>query len=127
MFYTAKYICKADNLKLFGWGRYWGIVNRESLSTIQGERVHIAIDDKTAKTILRYMRHKASEVYKSVKRKGERREHVLIGHRKFPKWGHKFTLIGNADFWERAIMQTSNQNELHEIAKSRTALNHSQG
>jgi hypothetical protein len=117
MYYTAKYICKADNLKLFGWGRYWGVVNRETLSTIQGERVNIKIDDATAKTILRYMRHKASEVYKSVKRKGQRREHVLVGHRKFPKWGYKFTLIGNADFWERAIIQTSNQNELHEIGK----------
>jgi hypothetical protein len=127
MYYTAKYICKADNLKLFGWGRYWGIVNRESLSTIQGERVNIVIDDKTAKTILRYMRHKASEVYKSVKRKGQQREHILTGHRKFPKWGHKFTLIGNADFWERAIIQTSKENELHEIGKSRTALNQSQG
>ena len=104
MYYTAKYICKAENYKLDGWGRYWGVVNRgtnekgkrdnHNLKTIQGQEITIDIDDVTAKTILRYMRRRASEVY----RKGK-----FIGRRKFPKWGHKFTLVGDADFWEGAI------------------------
>lgn len=99
MFYTAKYICKSDSYIMPGWGRYWGVVNREMLKTIQGKRTVIEIDDASAKTILRYMRRKASEVYN---RKGQ-----FIGRRKFPKWGHKFTLIGNADFWREVVEKTS--------------------
>lgn len=95
MFYTAKYICKSDSYVMPGWGRYWGIVNRALLKTIQGKRTVIEVDDASAKTILRYMRRKASEVYN---RKGQ-----FIGRRKFPKWGHKFTLIGNADFWKVVV------------------------
>lgn len=95
MFYTAKYICKSDSYVMPGWGRYWGVVNRDLLKTIQGKRTVIEIDDLSAKTILRYMRRKASEVYN---RKGQ-----FMGRRKFPKWGHKFTLIGNADFWHEVV------------------------
>lgn len=96
MYYTAKYICKAENYVLDGWGRYWGIVNRELLQTIQGERAVIEVSDQDAKTLLRYMRRRASEVY----RKGK-----FVGRRKFPKWGHKFTLVGSADFWESSIIK----------------------
>lgn len=92
LFYTAKYICKSDSYVMAGWGRYWGVVNRDMLQTIQGKETEIEIDDATAKTILRYMQRKASEVYN---RKGK-----FVGTRKFPKWGYKFTLIGNADVWK---------------------------
>lgn len=116
LFYTAKYICKALDYELEGWGRYWGIFNRtrthtgikklsdgkeietkikiNNLKTIQGEREIMEIDGDTAMTILRYMRRKASEIY----RKGK-----FVGRRKFPKSGHKFTLVCNADFWADAI------------------------
>lgn len=92
LFYTSKYICKSDSYVMAGWGRYWGVVNRDMLKTIQGKQTVTEIDDATAKTILRYMRRKASECYD---RKGK-----FIGRRKFPKWGYKFTLIGNADAWK---------------------------
>lgn len=95
MFYTAKYICKSDSYIMPGWGRYWGVVNREMLKTIQGKRTVIEIDDFSAKTILRYMRRKASEVYD--------RHGKFVGRRKFPKWGYKFTLIGNADRWHEVV------------------------
>jgi hypothetical protein len=95
MFYTAKYICKSDSYIMPGWGRYWGVVNRDLLKTIQGKRTVIEIDDISAKTILRYMRRKASEVYN---RRGQ-----FVGRRKFPKWGQKFTLIGNADRWHEIV------------------------
>ena len=75
-----------------GWGRYWGVVNRDMLKTIQGKKIVTEIDDPTAITILRYMRRKASECYD---RKGK-----FIGRRKIPKWGYKFTIIGNADAWK---------------------------
>lgn len=95
MFYTAKYICKSDSYVMPGWGRYWGVVNREMLQTIQGKRTVLEIDDVSAKTILRYMRRKASEVYD--------RHGKFVGRRKFPKWGYKFTLIGNADRWHEVV------------------------
>jgi len=104
MFYTAKYICKSDSYIMPGWGRYWGVVNRDMLETIQGKRTVIEIDDVSAKTILRYMRRKASEVYN---RRGQ-----FVGRRKFPKWGHKFTLIGNADFWRDVVEKTKRDVEL---------------
>lgn len=92
LFYTAKYICKSDSYVMAGWGRYWGVVNRDMLKTIQGKKIVTEIDDPTAITILRYMRRKASECYD---RKGK-----FIGRRKIPKWGYKFTIIGNADAWK---------------------------
>lgn len=100
MYYTSKYIAKADNYILPGWGRYWGVVNRDMLLEIQGEIEVIDIDDYTAKTVLRYMRHKASERYKKNKKTG-RTEYA--GRRKIPKWGKKFTLICNADFWADVV------------------------
>lgn len=95
MFYTAKYICKSDSYVMPGWGRYWGVVNRDLLKTIQGRKVTLEISDHEAKTILRYMRRKASEVYD---RRGN-----FIKRRKFPKSGYKFSLIGNADRWREIL------------------------
>lgn len=101
MFYTAKYICKSDSYIMPGWGRYWGIVNRDMLGTIQGKQTVNELDDATAKTIMRYLKRKASEVYD---RKGR-----YIGRRKFPQWGIKFSLIGNADAW-KSVMEKELQN-----------------
>jgi hypothetical protein len=92
--YTAKYICKAENLDLDGIGRMWGIVGRAELPGIQGAFEVVEIDPRTALTVLRYMRRKASEVY----RKGKYR-----GRRKIPGWGIKFTLIGDSEFWYKAL------------------------
>lgn len=98
MYYTTKYICKSDSYVMPGWGRYWGVVNREMLKTIQGKQIVEELDNTSAKTLLRYMRRKASEVYD---RKGQ-----FVGRRKFRKWGHKLTLIGNADFWRGVVEKT---------------------
>ena len=99
MYYTAKYICKSDNYIMPGWGRYWGVVNRDMLKTIQGKRVVIELDDVSAKTILRYARRRGSEVYDH---KGQ-----FVGRRKVPQWGHKYTLIGNADRWQEVVSKTT--------------------
>ena len=101
MHYTTKYIAKSDSYVMPGWGRYWGVVNRKLLKTIQGKPVMEELDDVSAKTILRYMRHKASEVYDS---KGQ-----FVGRKKFRKWGHKMTLISNADFWREVVRKTSGE------------------
>ena len=90
LFYTAKYICKQDNDLLEGSGRVWGIVGRAELPGIQGKIEIIELDRKSALTVLRYMRHKGSEIYK----KGR-----YVGRRKNPKWGIKYTLIGDSEFW----------------------------
>lgn len=100
MYYTAKYIAKSDSFKLPGWGRYWGIVNRDMFQDLQGERVTVEIDNQTAFTLLRYMRRKGSEIYGKNKQTG-RTEYK--GRRRVPKWGNKYTLIGRADFWAAVI------------------------
>ena len=109
LYYTSKYICKSENDELEGIGRMWGIVGRSEvirdekgevigkhnkLQDIQGEFEVIELDGATAMTVLRYMRRKASELY----HKGRYR-----GRRKVPKWGIKFTLIGDAEFWYGAL------------------------
>ena len=99
LYYTSKYICKQENDILEGIGRTWGIVGRDELPGIQGEFQVIELDYKTALTILRYMRHKGSEFYK----KGR-----YIGRRKIPKWGVKYTLIGDSEFWYSALPKIQN-------------------
>ena len=104
MYYTAKYICKAQDFYLSGWGRYWGVWNRKKqdaegrkinhLKSIQGELESWDVSHQTAMTMLRYMRRKASEIYQHGKFKGLR---------KFPKWGVKFTLIGDAERWREVL------------------------
>jgi hypothetical protein len=103
--YTAKYISKAENLELEGIGRIWGIVGRDQLSEVQGVLEVVEIDPETALRVLRYMRHKASEVYS--------RQGKFKGRRKIPRHGIKFTLIGDSEFWYVALpkiqaMQESN-------------------
>ena len=99
LYYTSKYICKQENDILEGIGRTWGIVGRDELPGIQGEFQVIELDYKTALTVLRYMRHKGSEFYK----KGR-----YIGRRKIPKWGVKYTLIGDSEFWYSALPKIQN-------------------
>ena len=94
LFYTSKYICKAENDELEGIGRMWGIVGRAELPGVQGAFEVVELDARTALTVLRYMRRKASEIY----RKGRYR-----GRRKIPGWGIKFTLIGDSEFWYNAL------------------------
>ena len=100
LYYTSKYICKQENDELEGIGRLWGIVGRydhegnSKLKAIQGEWEMIELDQTTALTVLRYMRRRASELYK----KGR-----YIGRRKIPGWGVKFTLIGDTEFWYQAV------------------------
>lgn len=100
LYYTSKYICKQENDVLEGIGRTWGVVGREELPGIQGEFQVVELDYKTALTILRYMRHKGSELYK----KGR-----YIGRRKIPKWGVKYTLIGDAEFWYAKLPEIQKQ------------------
>lgn len=94
LYYTSKYICKAENDVLEGIGRAWGVVNREELEGIQGEFQVVELDPKTAMIILRYMRRRGSELYK----KGR-----YIGRRKVPKWGTAYTLICDSEFWFNAL------------------------
>jgi hypothetical protein len=94
LYYTSKYICKAENLDLPGWGRYWGIVNRRELPGIRGEFEVVEVEAETALTVLRYMRRLGSMCYK----KGR-----YIGRRKVPGWGAKYTLICDAEFWYKTL------------------------
>lgn len=94
MYYTSKYICKAENLELEGIGRIWGVIGRSELPNLQGEYEVIELDSKSAMMILRYMRRRGSELYK----KGR-----YIGRRKVPGWGIKYTLICDSEFWYSAL------------------------
>jgi hypothetical protein len=96
--YTAKYICKSETYTLPGWGRYWGVVNRVpaegnggGLPALQGKIEVIELDPKAAMQVLRYMRHLGSMLYD---KRGK-----YIGRRKVPKWGTKYTLICDAEYW----------------------------
>jgi hypothetical protein len=96
--YTAKYICKSESANLPGWGRYWGVVNRQpgegnggGLPALQGKIEVIELDPEAAKIVLRYMRHLGGMIYD---KRGK-----YIGRRKVPKWGTKYTLICDAEFW----------------------------
>lgn len=100
--YTAKYICKSESTSLPGWGRYWGIVNRKpadgnggGLPALQGRFEVVELDPEAAKIVLRYMRHLGGMIYD---KRGK-----YIGRRKIPKWGTKYTLISNAEFWYSAL------------------------
>ena len=97
--YTSKYICKAENLDLPGWGRYWGIVNRHDLPGIQGEFEMVELGEQAALDVLRYMRR-----FASICRDKHGR---YIGRRKVPGWGAKYTLICDADFWFKALPKIS--------------------
>jgi len=94
IYYTNKYICKAENFNLPGWGRYWGMINRQDLPGIQGEFEVIELDYKTAKTVLRYMRHLGSMCYKRGR---------YIGRRKVPGHNIKYTLTCDAEFWYKTL------------------------
>jgi hypothetical protein len=94
MYYTSKYISKAENLELEGIGRIWGVIGRSELPNLQGEYEVIELDPKSAMMILRYMRRRGSELYK----KGR-----YIGRRKVPGWGVKYTLICDSEFWYNAL------------------------
>ena len=100
--YTAKYICKSESANLPGWGRYWGVVNRKpaegnggGLPALQGKIEVVELDPDAAKIVLRYFRHLGGMIYD---KRGK-----YIGKRKIPKWGTKYTLIGDAEFWYKAI------------------------
>jgi len=106
LYYTSKYICKAENYPLPGWGRFWGIVGRKpdkqgtgGLKAIQGDVELEELDEKTAMMVLRYMRRRGSELW----HKGR-----YIGRRKVPGWGTKYTLICNAEFWVNALPKIKN-------------------
>ena len=104
LYYTAKYICKAENIPLPGWGRFWGIAGRrktlcgpdgkltvhDKLREIQGELEVMDLDANTARMILRYMRKIGSRLY----HKGR-----YVGKRKVPGGGVKYTLICDAEQW----------------------------
>lgn len=98
--YTSKYICKSLEFVVEGWGRYWGIINRDDFKTIQGTSTSVRIDSKTAQTVLRYMRRRGSELYKKNKKTGV---NEYVGRRKTPKHGRKYTLICDSDFWQRTL------------------------
>jgi len=98
--YTSKYICKSLQFAVEGWGRYWGIINRDDFQTIQGKSVSQQIDSKTAMTVLRYMQRRGSEIWRKNKETGR---NEFIGRRKTKKWGRKYTLICNSDFWQNAL------------------------
>jgi hypothetical protein len=98
--YTSKYICKSLEFVVEGWGRYWGIINRDDFKTIQGKSVSVQIDSRTAMTVLRYMRRRGSEIYKKNKETGK---NEYVGRRKTPKHCRKYTLICNSDFWQNSL------------------------
>jgi hypothetical protein len=104
--YTSKYICKSIEFLVEGWGRYWGIINRDDFKTIQGKSVSVQIDSKTAMTVLRYMRRRGSEIYKKNKETGK---NEFAGRRKTPKHGRKYTLICDSDFWQKALPKIIDQ------------------
>jgi len=94
LYYTSKYICKAENIPLPGWGRFWGVVNREELPKVQGEFEVVQLDERTALQVLRYMRRLGSMCYKRGR---------YIGRRKIPGWGAKYTLICDSEFWYKTL------------------------
>lgn len=94
LYYTSKYICKAENDSMPGIGRAWGIVGREDLPGIQGEFQVLHIGGKAAMMILRMMHRRGAQLY----RRGR-----YIGRRKIPRGGMAYTLICDAEFWYTAL------------------------